>query len=259
MCDSELSVIRAGLSFIQGGPSGSLGIDPASLGNLELYLKSDSADINALANGATVHTWADQSGHNRGIFGIYNGTPKKVSAASPKGLAMISIGNNTGMAGTDFGPQGTVDTTKGITLYVYYSQDSLPFGALEWLVEWPQTPQALTTWAMDENGTMSYAARAGNPATDLIDGLASTGFHVMAIRCTPPRGAGGILQMMIDGSFVPGSQPQNAGLQGPYEVGCSTGGNLSLTGKVGAVIAYSTAHSDSVMAGVTKFIRGHWG
>lgn len=231
-------------------------IDPATLSDLELYLKSDSADINALANGATVTTWADQSGHNRGVFGIYNGTPKKVTANSPNGLAMISIGANTGMAGSSFGSPG-VPNTNGITLYAYYSQDTLP-GTQEFLLEWPSTGQATTLWALDPVGGVNVAVRGGNPATVLQGPPATTGFHILAAVFTPPAGVG-IVQLMVDGVLQAGSQVQNARLQNTYEIGCSTGGNLSLTGKVGAVVACSTAHSVSTMQGITAFLRGHWG
>lgn len=232
-------------------------LDPAQLSHLELYLKSDSSDILALANGATVTTWADQSGNNRGIFGIYNGTPKKVGNASPAGLPMISIGVNTGMAGQGFGTPG-VDNSLGITLYVYYSQDSIPGGQQEFLLEWPQTPQATTLWALDQTNGTDYAARGGNPASALDIGPSQVGTHIMAVRANPPAGTG-TLEMMLDGVLSGLSVVQNARMQNTYEIGCSTGGNLSLTGKVGAVVAFSIAHDNRTMRGVTNFLRRHWG
>lgn len=232
-------------------------IDPLSLANLQLYMRSDQATG---TNGNPVVTWPDLSSHARNGFFPF---------ARP---VLRTTGLNTSVNGTQtvewaaagqtmecLFPATAIPATNGWTFFCYYKQitqvsvnqflfaDTVGNGVEAVVTADPGFWGG--TYQIGHYGFNSGGRKGFNE-------LSTLGWHTFALVLTPPASGVGTAQAFVDDvPLTPTYTNWNTALEDDFWIGNSAAANARLEGAMGALMVYSQAYSASTLAGLRRFIR----
>jgi hypothetical protein len=244
-------------------------IDPATLANLELYLRSDQIGV---GDGAAVSTWNDISGNARHATQgtaaqrpIFRTTGADIS---PSGKPMVDfVDDNDNMAGPL--PGGGVSIAAGCTIYVYCKELSLTAGGAFSAQEVFSCANNVSVFELITRSSTAlgvglpdqeYALNSGNGGFRAM-GATALGYQTLSLVFEPPAGAGASFKLYKNGSQQGTTQTnwQAVDIRTGYTVGNSGSANTAFRGTIGAVLVFSTAHSNLVRTGVESFLSGFFG
>jgi hypothetical protein len=240
-------------------------IDPLTLDSLELYLLGDEV---AGADGSSVATWPDLSSHSRDATqGTAGNRPLAQDGVSANGLRrMIEFdGSNDYMSGPFTASPG-FDISAGVTIYVYCDELSLTtagFNAqnifncgnnLSAFELYTRTSGALGTGFPDEE----YGTNNGNVRDSY--GATVLGPQLLTLQFIPPAGAAAEFKLYKNGVQMGTTQTnwQATGIRDGYTVGNTNNANEGFRGYIGAVLLFSTSHSNTTRVGVEQFLTDYF-
>jgi len=264
-------VRRPGYTFVaEAVPSAPM--DPLDLFDIPgltlgpiLYLIGDEA---VGADGALCATWTDISGFGRDAAQATAGLKPVIrDASSPNGLRrMVEFDGNSMVMGGSFPFGPGIDITNGVTLYVYLDEDSLTtggFNAQEVLLVgnsvsafelYTRTSAALGVGYADQE----YGSGSGNVRDNY--GATVLGPQVLTLVFYPPASATANIKLWKN-SVQMGVTQQNwqaTDIRTGYSVGDDGSANQTFDGKIGAVVAFNTAHGDTLRESVEDFLIAYF-
>ena len=249
---------------LRGAPTAvSPATDPLTLANLELYLRSDQATG---TNGAAITGWNDLSSsarHTQSVGGATNPTLRTTGAnISPNGKRTVQYSAVTDNRRVTFPAAPGLENANGLTIYAYYKQIALtdrghmlfhsPLGNTAELLAYTHTANGYST-----NGRLGYGD--GN-ARRTTDAAAVTGWQRLTLVYSPPlNSASGKTRLYRNGVQVtPEYDTWDTDLESNAYIGNTEGSNSALDGAFGALLVYSTAHSDTTRLGVELWLRDYF-
>lgn len=242
-------------------------IDPASLPNLELYLRSDT--IAPQADGSTMNgvVWADQSGHGRDCAANAAVLYRTGANASPRGKGLVGIDEPLFVSP---GPElqqsaGTLTfpVTRGVMLYIWYLRTATTTidGQQANIFNQGVNPGILVA---DAGGNL-FSGDPGHPhmiwstqaAGADLGRTVFPGTYVFDIQL-PPGGTGGNARQ--NGAAIgPVINWLTAFAGNPYFIGQSANAQFTSSIRVGAIALFSDSHSIGTRIGVEAFFSALWG
>jgi hypothetical protein len=262
--------VRRFLRYIPDGGGQVAGINPLSLPNLELYLRSDigvfsdAAFTTPALVGNQVNGWKDQSGNGRhatGPLGL-NNFPVYQAGTGNKNTVRFFGDQNTNNQGQLQGtfPITPVTSARGYTFYLWLSLRSVnptkPISDSQLLLAF-ETGNGVHLEPDDYD--FSVGKRV---VTDFVTGQNSAlGIQRWSVVYQGPTDGLGArtITVTVNGVVSAGSFAVNMGLQTGYLVSGNGGGNVCCDADVGAILVYSDTHSAATTAGVTQYLKEIFG
>lgn len=236
-------------------------INPASLPGLELYLRSDMGI--AVADGAPVPLWLDQSGNARhagpslGTAPVYHTSGIQQSPSGKPGVSFNGLLD--GMVGIW---QATISNTLGFTAYIVADVYARVNGTGEQTF-WEGGGGARPRLNHDKFfGGNEFLLMEDTDFGPRDYGFTQFGYHTFTFVCIPPPGGGGGANLAyIDSDAKTQPLPMidwGWGAPGPvYSLGFAGSRNIKMD--LFALLIFSRGHSAGTVAGVNGYLRSIFG
>ena len=235
-------------------------IDP---GTLTWQLKLDARDIVGLNNGDPVATWPDTSGNARNATPLF-AAPIYRTNASPLLKPMVDFTGAKNMHGTL--PATPIDTSAGLTIFAYISEDTVDAtdgggGNAQAVIGcYTGTDMRLYSVIYPAPTSPQVGGRTSAAGGDLGSGTtAITGFHTIALVCSPPSGVSGGVRVYRDGVDIGGWLNWTCQPNTDYIVSGNGVGNICLKGKIGWVGFTNAQFGPGIISGLNRWFHNVFG
>lgn len=253
------------------------GIDPASLTGYQIQF--DARQITGVANGASLSTWPDSSGHSRNAQAFGNTPIYRLSGGVPWVDFDAGIAQGTELdASVGSSP---LDMSAGVSLYACWWVEALnasqsnPAGFSDMRVAQAPAIHGFAIYAQRFTSSTPGSTDATVSATcdssislrgPSLPTSAGTGFfQSLSLIAAPPAAGAGAIQLWVNGvSAGSATNWQISPSDNLSNIGVSLGNaadndGRQLKAKIGYFAFASRSDSDATRQGIEAFFRSTWG
>jgi hypothetical protein len=237
---------------------------------LQLWLRSDSADLTALSEGGAVASWADQSGNNRNFAqGTANMRPtyRKTSNLTPRGLPCVEFAGGdsfgAGVGGDNMTYNalgGTISNAAGYTFYAHLNEVNLTSPGQD--EQRLFTSSDISLEACSNTGTgwsqHDYVGLDSSSGKQTV-APAVTGWQVLVWVLSP----GGTLRIYRNGAQIGANAAWSGSLTNAmnpdWSLGSNQSANICFMGRLAVFLIYNAAHDAATRAGIENYLSQTYG